>query len=450
MPPLAVADSYRANSPYKNNKMFKGTNVINMLGSMPEGKDWALRALHPCDDNMGGGVKVPDMNAINSAAMEYRALDSIGSPSGSGNWDVRFLCLPLVDVPVVYATRRSGESWSYWKPISVGDTSVAPGRVRLRATSLTDHGTVAYFGDEGSWRQTTLYDNATEFRSSFRGITFHLNANALSNQGMVTAGQFGGKPAVDKLEFALVGSHFDGTINTQEGSGQTVTYYTSECMANIFKDIPTNGSQLVLKSPNALRENANIGVYMPLKFDDPVHDYQPPVFTPKVKQKEGGGSSGETNPIIGGGPIYILDAESSSDTAVDEGIEGEVVWDTLPSGSGADRDGYLLTSAGPVNHSVGMVIFEGIDNTATVNIKVRAGIEVVADVRSAWNPFMSVASKHDSAALAQVQNISRELAPAYPAEFNSLNMLLGAISAIARPLIKSFIPTAAGWLSDQL
>lgn len=374
---------------------------LRPLNMSPHGLTFVHRALHPNDDTMSGGVRIPDGAKSESAALEHRGNYVITKPSvgdQDNTWDVQFMSLPTSDIPLVYRRRFSGTAWGYWYPLQLTG-SIQPGQF-----------------DQASWLLNhippTLLKNTSQFRQSFRGITIVLNANAFSDQGIMTAGEVGDAPKIIELP-----------------RDDTADSVKREFM--VFNGIPQNENELVAVSPKTCQWEARKGVYMPSRFNQPTHLFQ----------------GGEANAIRDNGTganfgfrengLPILLAEIGDLPAGGfESFKRSLVWIDSTANSA------IATTAGDVNQNVGVIMFSGLDPKATLTMRVRMGMELVPEAASLGSDFIGNAPDKDIVALETVSTVQGRLPLAFEHKYNSLNLLAGII----RPLIRTALPIVAPWL----
>ena len=390
-----------------------GANVnIRALGSTMDGSEWAIRALHPCDDTRGGGTKIPDLAADMSAAVEDRHTVVVGAPSGTaGNWDLQVASLGLPDMPLLYRRRKTGEDWpnggSWSIAFSLDSLSYKPGKFKF---AFKDQGICH---PEEMLSQPDLLRDATQYRGTFKGLTMVMNANAIQNQGIVTAGQWGNKPSMGVFKASSLPPTEPEYARSQEV--ETAAYL----------DFPETSDTIVQKVPNAGQWEARRGVYMPMRFEDTVHLYQ-------------SGSDGLITNSDG--------TRNLSGSIVAIGRPGGNIVDSnfilVSSGSGGTT---YYTTAGAMNYLVGTVFFEGLDHSASILMKVRQGLEIVPDAQNPLKSAVLNSPEKDEVALDMVKSVNRRLPLAYEHKYNSLGFLLPLLGKVATAVL----PTVMPWLAKK-
>jgi hypothetical protein len=235
-------------------------------------------------------------------------------------------------------------------------------------------------------------------------MTINLNASALTNQGMVLAGQFG-------LKVTRVPDH--PLVYTNDFPNANIPVDPANRGAVwVVNDLPETTDEVFAKDPHAVRQPARRGVYMPLKFNDPESLFSPLEST-GYSSNNGTSPNIADNPEMANSPIVLVH-------------NGENTW--LRSGDPSDGSCQVLTAAGLVNLQTGVVIFNGLSKQASLDVKVVNALEVVADGTSAWTGFMKSAPDSDPGVMRQVHAVQKALPSAHPASANFLGTLLTTIA----------------------
>lgn len=376
------------------------------LGNTSEGTYWAMRALHPCDETRGGGTAIPDQSATQSANLEYR-VDSVIATAGDPdiNWDCQLLFIPFGELPVVYRRRQIGADWSPWFGLAPNGSFIQPGDLTLGTGDAS--ATPPTWIGPAETSSPSLLKSTTGYRSTYRGVTVILNASSLANEGYVTAGQWESRPDVGESALAELGA--------------TPPENASQYKVAVINDVPTDPSQIITKCPETGQWEARKGIYMPLRFPDPAHQYTTPAGTE---------TSNIIADIVVASPIQILPSGSSASTLV----------------RNSNVSNTVHTVSGTVNLNLGTAIFSGLNANASLVIKCRAGMELVPVSDSPMSGFIAEAPLKDGAAIDAVQGIASKLPVVYEARFNSL----GAIVPYILKAAKYIIPAVAPWLVGKV
>lgn len=386
------------------------------LGTTADGAYWAIRALHPCDDTRGGGAAIPDLSQTESSNLEYRLDSVIAVPSGvDENWDCQLLMPPTGEMPCAYRTKASSSStWSYWTGLNPTGTNIQPGTITLGngdATAIPSTWTPPL-----QVTDPTLFTQTTAYRATYRGTTVTFNSSSLANQGYVTAGQWATIPELEETTL-LYPSAVPPT------GWDTDAAHVWQAIA--LRDVPGDPAGIITRCPEAGQWEARKGIYMPMRFPNPAHQYTTPEGALKL-------TSGSTT-TNWGFPVTVYGSGSSGSPYVFRTIAGSdyTVW-TMGGKS--------------VNLNLGVAIFSGMDKTASLVVKVRSGLEIVPTTASLAADFIGAAPPKDQVALDMVQSVQAQVPLVYESRFNSLGMIVPPLMAAA----KAVIPHVAPWLFGRI
>lgn len=347
--------------------------VDRHLGTSAEGRRYALRHLHPCDETLAGGERIPDEWAGSSAALELRARGRVAAP-GQGSWDCALLCFPSPDCPVVIVTRSSGAEWP-----------TAPGtRTPIQFPILPLQ--------HGSGVPGRLAHMASSYRGVYKGVTVHHVKSSLNNQGMVYAGQWSQIPDVE--------------LDTSTNPAQPV---------NLYNSLPLEIDDLYGKDASMTAREAKEGVYMPFRFSQPTYTYQ-----------AGTATTGKATSVQ---YTYFKTDGSEQLSTVD------------------NTNGSWCNTSPHIGLNMGVILFTGLDVTASLDVKVRQGLEVITEARSPWSGFLETGPPLDRMALDRVRYVSSQLAGSYPSAYNDFGLLSGPIAALAA---KAVLGGALGWGTSKV
>jgi hypothetical protein len=244
-----------------------------------------------------------------------------------------------------------------------------------------------------------LVELADEYRSAYCGVTAHLNAPRLSDQGVLYASQWAAVPQTD------------GGLVMPPPYPESSPKFAEI----LFGGFPLTPDDLYAKSSKTVQWAARDGVYMPMRFVQPVSNYVEGLDGPVVVRV----SSKLQTPFV-----------VATNGNLSDGV-----------------DYYTAFVSGAVlNETCGISFFMGMSASATIDLKVRRGLEAVPTAGSAWAPFMEQSPLLDSAAMANIVTVAQEGQTAYPARYNDLSLLW---SKVIQPLIKAGVrwlaPAAMSW-----
>lgn len=417
------------------------SNSVNaeLLGSTTLGKKWAMRALHPCDDTVTGCIGVPDTTAQQEATLELRHNTVIQSPfDGDGNWDCEILTLPFADCVCVYRVRPSADAaqeWSYWKQVSPVQGQVLTGAFKPELYRLNDGQQLQQLSVP---KLPTLVTQTNNFRQCFKGITVIMNCSSLYDQGYVTSGQWTGSAKIHKYR-PQVG---------RAAEGQPPHLWSDIDVAQ-FIDIPLEADEIVIKCGGAGQWEAKKGIYMPMRFEQPVFDYSSAAGT-TTSDSENTLANTELD-ILTGLPIQLLDStQDISSVRFHDGL----VWSVTPTYDGDSlASGTCITTAGLVNQNIGVTIFSGISNKSQLIVKTRTGIEVQPIEDSLLVGTVSDPPEDDPTARSMVHSTQLKMPIVYEHKYNSMGMivpLIGkAIAAVAPHVLPWLFTKFTGLLRSK-
>jgi len=402
-----------------------GMVVPNNLGRTAEGSYWVARALHPCDETKGGGAPIPDLTQTESANLEVRHFNNLSSPGNpaAGNWDCQIAVLPFVDSVVVYRRKLATDvAWGLWNMLDLRAGNIKPG------SNAVDAGIVAQ-----SALLPTLIADTTGFRQTFKGVTVIHNSSSLEDQGYVTVGQWGTTVAVEEMAHVF--------NDYAEPTDNPVAKFM------VIRDIPTTPSDVMKQAPKSVAHKAREGVYLPMRFNQPVHEYQP--ATGYQVNITTGGTTGGEKVQTKGYPLMLQETTVESETELLANLSKSLVWQGTPTFTGTvapgspDNNpdtGTFYSTAGNINQNLGVAIFTGLDAKAELEVKSRTGIEMIPKDDRVAASFMTDAPMKDQMALDMVQSVQTKMPLALPERYNSLGAIVALIAkgvALVAPLIQS-------------
>lgn len=353
------------------------------------------------------------MGTSASAAITQRVISVIEPPAApeGGLWNIVVYVPPMPDVAFMYKKWHNGQLPTDVSWIFVGYKDIAGANNYLPHADQV--GRVPYPGTRG-----TLVDNVEQFRQTHKGLTLQLNANALCDQGMMLAGQYGDKLSVES----------DYPLAT--GSGVPVANNTRK-MGSVIKmlDVPYTTAELYAKDPGAMRGAAREGAYLPLKFNSPVQMYES-VHTTEFYSTNGSTIDDSPTPVAL--PIVLTRLRESDGVYLEEFL-------TVSSGT---NDDLVASTVGFTNLQTGVIIGSGLDLKASIDIKTISGLEIVATGSSPFSGFMEPPLEESDAGQKQVHLIQRRMPSAHPASANMFGTLitsvLPALGGLAVELVRGW------------
>lgn len=373
-------------------------------GMTSAGEAWALKAVHPCGEEATGVLGIPDHVSVPVVTPEFRTnfiIPSIGTAATATD-DVDLLVLPFADLPVIYRRYKSGSQPDIntkWDAIWNATLTTS---AQLVSDAIVDNSspTKTPVGFTTPVRSSNLDSVYGYGRVTHKGVTIHLDAPALSDQGRIIAGQMA---LPFNAEHALLTARGwrenQGGIVGVEGIGD---YYSLD-------NVPLEENCLVQASPGAVAWEARQGVYVPLRFRDPVHNFSP------------SGSAAILAATRAGGKTHAL--------MLNESMVG-------PTGT----TGGAYVNIAPkmlLNCQTAVVLIRGISPSANIHAKVITGLESLVETCSSVSPYQRISPVLDVEAINWVTRMGQELPQGFPASYNDfgfLNKIINGINLIAKPI----------------
>lgn len=405
----------RARPKGKGQVAIRGNNSLRgHLGSIAgiDSTRFIWRYLHPCDEVLHGATRIPDMWSGTSAALELRTMKLISSPASAaevGTWDLLYLSLPHSELAGYVLTRPSGGEWITQSDANRGTTWTG---------YVLDYRTLGGSSYETpmqaeavstSSKPTSINLNTSSVRGVFKGVTINLVATALTNQGMIYSGQWSQTP-----EKKLRVTHDWWTTDPKN----------LEAEAWEWSDLPGSPEALDNRSGGLVVHQAKQGAYIPHKYSEPTHRW-----------REVGASSDW---------IRIGLSDATKDDFVYVGTS------PVPDPDPTNPNGRLLNVTSPLDVNCACTIMMGLDVKASVQIKVRSGIECVVSPNSAWGGFSESSAPYDPRSLEVARKAEDDLQQAYPASYNDFGILSGILGGILKSLAATGISAGANWLVGKI
>lgn len=224
-----------------------------------------------------------------------------------------------------------------------------------------------------------------------KSFTVHLNAAALNNQGIVTSGQF----ALDSKNITLDINNHTKPPGSADNTTIAPTYMT------MWDEPCADAQDLLQADPKAVQVNAYDGTYVPLRI---AQDSIPMV------------------PIESYGQLFV-NANPFGPTS-------------FAAASWPARAGILANNA----HYCGMMCFDGISPTASLQVKPVMHVEWEVDTFGAWAPFSHPSPLANFSVTECVAVMEQELPHAFLAADNDLGNIGGIIKTVGNTVSGLGIP----------
>lgn len=372
----------------KLRKYIEEKNVV--LGNTPDGKSWALKALHPADP-LTEVRGIPDQSAMPTVFQNYQWSTNVTNPT-PGTTGIWSFDLFLFAHPILAGALRTHDSAGayLWSPI------VNP--------------QVGLSGSTWIQRQEWFVNNVEKYRVAYLGVTGHQDAAAVTNQGMIACVQY---PITS----------ISGSLDTDDVVDQIVR------LVDLFSSAPKTWTEMQTL-PNAYLNTAREGVYAPYKLSRTCQDWQTSrdlrqfvpygncsAFAPTARRVVLGAAAPSLTTLTGGWPY---------------GLTGYY------AGSVESTEMTLKRSDEGIIHIAGI----NLHSSSSFTFIFRAGYELQVAPGSAVSTFAKLSPRYDSLALDGYYAIAREFKDAYPEDFNSLEKILGTIASVVGDVVGTLFPVA--------
>jgi len=352
------------------------TQLLNSLGTTRAGQMWALKALHPNGEEVTASAGIPDHTNVPVVTPEFRVNHTITSIAGSTlNDDIDILLLPFAEIAFLwrrYPSTTTPDVSLNWNVVFNPTIPAANDTINYEDGDGVEHSLPYTYGDMNAYGRT---------RAMYRGVTVHLDAPALYDQGRIVAGQL----ALENKEGSVNGCYVTagGTARLHAVSALNIV--------QLPQNLPLTEDDLFQATPGAVVWEAREGIYMPLRFRDPTHLF----------------SSAQEETIL---TIYQPG-----------GIESLLTPATPPK-----QIGLVM----PVNFLSGLILIRGIDARANINVKHRIGLEQLVEYASVVAPFQHASPMLDPVAIDRVTQCSQASPMAFEAKYNDLGAIKNVLMSI--------------------
>lgn len=394
---------------------------FRLLGRTPEGRAWALEALHPCGEWQGAGL--PDTYTSAVCVFQLKGevniyfdvtLFSTAPTTNSPTWSVQVLFPPIPEIQALYRIRHDASAtWSRWSMIRWPTTL------------------------EGA---TMVSSGYSESRITSKGETVTLNAPDLANQGRIIIGQRAAWMTED-----------DETPVALSTATPPVPREFTHSVHHLGIHYLENEDNLVQICSSAYQEEAKRGAYIVHKFTNPLMGYQ-------FKHSRSAITINENGFLYPINATQLRAAENDSDTSDGFANGSYYTGLTLPPNLDQDERQYGYGSSDPsdmtmaemfiINIAGGDVATTGTNiptSSATVRIKTRQTVEAHASFLSPSVVYARAPPLWDQEAVNAVVRFQETQPDAYPECYNSFGSVMGKVFGFLKQWAKPFV-SAAGLL----
>lgn len=362
-------------------------NVV--LGNTEDGKSWALKALHPADP-LTEVRGIPDESAVPSVFQNFQMTYTLSNPTAStaGNWEFDLFFLPS---PVIFGAIRTRDSTGAY----LWSTLVNP--------------QIGVAGDPWYTRQALFADSVERFRLAYAGITGHLDAAAISNQGSLSVAQYAQIPV-------------DLTVDTNAAGGNN---YARPVQA--WNELPKTWDQLI-SMPNAYVATAKDGVYAPYKLGRTCQKWKS--SRDLIQFLPYGSASVLTTGVVAMPIPAAAPSMTSLNGGFPFGLPGAYVGGTAAQ--------FVVQKRADVN--VCHIAGRNLHYQSAMTFVIRTGFETQVSPASQLTPFAKISPRHDELAIDGYFAVAREFKDAYPEEYNSWEEILGVIGNAVGDVLSTVVP----------
>lgn len=368
-----------------------------------------IRALHPCGEGINIVPKIPDGALTDSVILERRDEFNIKMPDADpfvkgGTWNVMIVSIPVVKTPLI--------AIAYSDTATRASMSAAFNNAVIRFGDASDPTSTGY---DASFYYPSWHFNATAYpevavqvclmanldygkladdmvkefitiRRTYMGTTMDFDANSLTNKGRLISGQVANDFARRTLD--IIAAPGDPVTRTQ-----TITY---------LGDIPFRETELTQQDSKVRQAECVEGDYAPNRFWEPVFNNS---------------SAKDANVFSGSDTTDNDDSSATALTNLNIPLYG---W----------------------GHQISFWL--SIQDTSSIRIKRREGLELNTSANSDYSPFSTPAFPRDDRAQMVFREFCREQSHSFPSCYNSVGgMLKDVISTISSVLTNLNLPVVS-------
>nr|WPV63130.1 MAG: coat protein [Wufeng shrew permutotetravirus 15] len=388
--PLSAGEIRLRSGPGVNPADPRTDRALTELGNTGNGRSWCLKALHPNGEGINMVPKFPDGSVTTSVVLQRADRYDLKSPFTTDLplWNVLIIDFPFLGLNRVAIAHQTADitdillqdavmhilnkqpysASSFFYPEWADPLATTAASGRLLATILCPK---VLYPDDGL---SNWFGTLKEVRRTYYGSTIDLNASALTDQGTATAGQF--PPDVGQQTRSIT-----ELIGDPKEEVVTSTY---DVFTFTLPPMTVDGI-VATDQTQKYQDLAKEGLYTPLRY----WSSNVP-FTPISNAR------------------YVEAAHESG--VVPTNFAGDVRKDIFLAGFGTS-----------------VSLFNGLDKSASLSLKVNEGLELVPSVGSLYSPFLSPGFSSDARARDLCQEFARSSPHHYPADFNHSNGILGSI-----------------------
>lgn len=360
-----------------------------MFGDTDSGKAWCIKALHPSDP-ITGVYGIPDRSSAPSLVMNYQTTATITPAVGAtGTWEVEMAVLPH---PI-------GFLWTHVTD-SIGNRV---GTVLNSQLPGVDHAekVAAFRRIAQQWRVTHV------------SVSVHQDGPTVYDQGTLVACQ------------APVSMHrmYWGSMTSIAMVNRRVIHSP----VGVFESSDVPEFQNLQSMPNAYFGNSKYGCYLPLKL---TRSCQRWVTGADDFTLGAVGTVTSSSNILDIGSLPLVATSTVGGYPFpDLEVAG---WEASPSLPYLDGVLYGKTTTDFCNDAWGFIAARNMSVATSLTVFCRVGLEMRVLPGTTLTPQQKLPPPGDLRALETYFTISREMADAYPVDYNDLGKIWDVISSVAK------------------
>ncbi|UXD80000.1 putative capsid protein [Lasius neglectus permutotetra-like virus 1] len=401
------------------------SKTIRQLGQTILGSNWVIRALHPCGEGINLVPKIPDGALTDSVVFERRDEFDIRMPKDApftkgGVWNVLMVSMPFVKTPlaaIAYTSDATGDDMQRaWRLIinksgDAGEPGVAGYDAAFYYPSWKNDQksypnvavTICNMANlDAGVKANDMSKTFITIRRTYMGTTMDFDANDLTNKGRLVSGQIAADFSKRDMDIIKAG----GT------PGKDPILQTQPCL--FISDIPYTETNLTQQDQKVRQAECKEGDYSPNRFWEPVF-------------------------------LNSAAKDACVLTALDPGEA-----DNLIPGLQHNLNIPLL------GWGFQLSFWLAIQDTSSIRVKRREGLEMNTAAVSAYSPFSTPAYPRDDRAQMVYREFCREQAHSFPSSYNSVGgMLKSIVSTISNvlqclnlPVVSDFAKQAAPYINS--
>lgn len=424
---------------------------LESLGVKEHALKWIVKSLHPPTAAKGTGI--PDESYDDAVNADYRTTSVIQKDPSlpAGNWDLCIIKPPGDCVGAYIAQGAAGTNFQ-----SPGVKTTITTTVKIQDCEWTTVGYMSTTQDVLVAAVPTLTRIAPQkyalnaptsaplmWRKTASSITAYMSASAIADQGTVYAAQ---------MERDYVYGIEDFGVLTNPGPGGNLLYRRARV------SVPLTETDMLLIDPKTYTNNARAGCYLPLRLGGPIQGFQKLVMcsgAPFTSQTAAipaptdyvyypyaygaaVGPNTATPAVLVANPVSVQAEISGMDV---NGLMAPSA--QLPRPVDAQLNNEVVVDFGYDNVATSVIIFRGLDSSASITLKVYDSLEIVPQVASPFKQFVEEPAEFNPLALHFYRHVVRACPDVYPADYNSWGKVWDVIKRVARevwPVLKPAIP----------